>query len=502
MTVSHGRRVAILALVVALVAVPTASAAVTAQQSTQNEIDTCTTIDQAGEYTLTSDVGANASGEACLTIAAGDVTLDGNGHSVDNAGGADTGILVQRGQQNVAIGDVTVTGWTNGIDLVDAYGASVDGVTVSGNQRGITFGQTVEATVSDSTATGNDYGILVEESQVTLSSVDVTENANGIGGLYADIVLEQSTVSNNDGDGIVTDSSSLTVDRSAVENNGNNGISVSMPESTTIQYTIIAGNGNGVSAERGQVDARENWWGADSGPSGNVEDPATGRLADGSGDSVSEGSESGVSNVRFDPYYVTDPRTGDGQLVGDEPTTDEPTTEQPTSEPTTDEPTTTAPTTAAPTDDGSSGDGSGDGDAGAGDGDAGAGDGGDAGGSDGTESTEQSTIDQSPDSNEADATTSAATGGDTTDSTAGSESATTDDTATGEGGANTTSAPAAGPGAPANETGTTAAGENATRTAQVIGGEGNDTSDGSGPGFGVLAALVALGATALLARRD
>ena len=43
------------------------------------------------------------------------------------------------------------------------------------------------------------------------------------------------------------------------------------------------------------VDATNNWWGAASGPSGEVADPVTGRIANGTGDAVS-------SNVKFDPF--------------------------------------------------------------------------------------------------------------------------------------------------------------------------------------------------------
>lgn len=43
------------------------------------------------------------------------------------------------------------------------------------------------------------------------------------------------------------------------------------------------------------LDAFVNWWGDDSGPSGDVEDPVTGNLADGEGDKVSE-------SVRFHPW--------------------------------------------------------------------------------------------------------------------------------------------------------------------------------------------------------
>lgn len=45
----------------------------------------------------------------------------------------------------------------------------------------------------------------------------------------------------------------------------------------------------------GPADARNNWWGDNSGPSGGVADPVTGTIANGSGGKVSE-------NVRFDPW--------------------------------------------------------------------------------------------------------------------------------------------------------------------------------------------------------
>jgi len=45
------------------------------------------------------------------------------------------------------------------------------------------------------------------------------------------------------------------------------------------------------------VDATDNWWGHASGPSGAVADPVTSRIADGTGDAVSE-------NVHFDPWLT------------------------------------------------------------------------------------------------------------------------------------------------------------------------------------------------------
>lgn len=56
------------------------------------------------------------------------------------------------------------------------------------------------------------------------------------------------------------------------------------------------------------VDARDNYWGAADGPGsgGPYEDPATGTLADGTGSNVTNATPT-VSNVRFDPYLTSPP---------------------------------------------------------------------------------------------------------------------------------------------------------------------------------------------------
>ncbi len=67
-------------------------------------------------------------------------------------------------------------------------------------------------------------------------------------------------------------------------------------ESIEINNNNISGNAEGISYSRSVIiNAIENWWGDASGPSGGVEDPETGTVANGSGDSVSE-------SIRFDPW--------------------------------------------------------------------------------------------------------------------------------------------------------------------------------------------------------
>lgn len=69
------------------------------------------------------------------------------------------------------------------------------------------------------------------------------------------------------------------------------------------------------------VNATNNIW-ACGGPSGDLADPYTGRVANGTGDEISAGDEPGVSNVHFDPFQVleTCPPAGSGPTPTGTPT--------------------------------------------------------------------------------------------------------------------------------------------------------------------------------------
>ena len=76
---------------------------------------------------------------------------------------------------------------------------------------------------------------------------------------------------------------------------------------TDVTVATITGNDftgceYGVTSTAPVVDARSNWWGNGSGPSGGVADPTTATLANGTGALVSE-------HVRFDPW------TGKAEIV-------------------------------------------------------------------------------------------------------------------------------------------------------------------------------------------
>lgn len=86
-----------------------------------------------------------------------------------------------------------------------------------------------------------------------------------------------------------------------ITDNWKGGIRLASPNDVTIEQNNIVDNGKhglSVGGADEPVIARENWWGAASGPSGSVIDACTGTQADGDGDVISAGD----GQVCFDPW--------------------------------------------------------------------------------------------------------------------------------------------------------------------------------------------------------
>jgi PGF-pre-PGF domain-containing protein len=159
---------------------------------------------------------------------------------------------------------------------------------------------------------------------------------NSQGAVY-DVDVHDNVINESDNDGVVVQTAgddgtpkvptvSTTITGNEIRNGGDNAIQ--FVQSTEAEHglaapfeisrNVFAGNGYGITnnVTGGDVDARNNYWGAADGPAsradGSLEDPVTGVPADGSGQTVSENaSDAGVSNVRFDPYLTAPPGTGE-----------------------------------------------------------------------------------------------------------------------------------------------------------------------------------------------
>jgi len=149
---------------------------------------------------------------------------------------------------NVTVTGNTISGFTGGGDPYYTKGKKGAGVHIYAGCDGIT--------VEKNTISGNSVGVYAATAAAMTSPTNVTIVGNNFTGNTDYAVLN-----------------------------------IKYPASGTWNYCDY----DLFSAADSDIDARENWWGSPDGPSGGVNDPVTGRMADGSGDRVS-------ANVLFDPW--------------------------------------------------------------------------------------------------------------------------------------------------------------------------------------------------------
>ena len=325
------------------------------------EITECTTIDESGEYKLGSDIDGTGD---CLRIDTAEVVLDGNGHIVQ---GDESGTGIECGEAGPVIRNLTVRGFETGIRGA-LSGPRLENVTVEDNTGdGIEFddgyiscsGCTLQrnggagfSTGWDSEAELTNCEVRENEGQAIVGGTDaflldncvVADNGGPVavppsfaeqrivdteirnsasaglkiigsdaGWLGNALTVQNCTIRDNEGPGIEHESSFLEVRECTIGGNqdGYRG-SYSQQWRTVLRDNNIEGNDEyGVAFEKwyrddaDPIDARENYWGAQTGPSSKgepLEDPETATLADGDGDAIAEGPEAGVACARFDPY--------------------------------------------------------------------------------------------------------------------------------------------------------------------------------------------------------
>jgi hypothetical protein len=243
------RTVVLLAVVVALAALPAATAgdrptapndavgapSAPSDVSVTSPITGCTTITEPGEYVLADDVrnGSPTDPEtglgACIAVRASDVTLRGGNHTV--AAGPDgqpgvVGVLVggaggDRRLSNVTVRNLTTTRWGAGVAVFGATGATLrnvsavnnlgDGIfaerapgvalvggTVRGSNTGVFLRNAPGARVADLNVSANLAGVSVRRSNdATVSGVEALGNSRfGVAAFASDdVTVADATVS-------------------------------------------------------------------------------------------------------------------------------------------------------------------------------------------------------------------------------------------------------------------------------------------------------------------
>lgn len=160
--------------------------------------------------------------------------------------------------------------------LVNTTDARVTGLDLSGTTVGVQLAFTEGTVVANSTVADDDIGVALDDVGGESISCDGDDGFGFEGPDGAEI--ENSTIRRN-------------------------RVGVDLDDATGIHLHDNDLDGNAEAAldldDGSDVDARDNWWGAASGPSGGAEDACTGTVADGDGDTVD--AEAGAM-VRFDPW--------------------------------------------------------------------------------------------------------------------------------------------------------------------------------------------------------
>lgn len=215
-----------------------------AQEETQT-IENCTVVDQPGEYELAGDVTTNES-QTCIEVRAGDVVIDGNGHAIDGPGaaedGTDTsaaGILVDGADANVTVRNVAVNGFDAGVKATGTDTVEASEITVEHNGDGLV-------------ASGSD--LVVDNSSIRANDGNGVELDAG-----ASLTSADSYVNYNNGHGIVA-TGDVTVDLFDDETVYNDGVGLLLEDGATadVTYTTVAGNGDdGIRAVDASLDMED-----------------------------------------------------------------------------------------------------------------------------------------------------------------------------------------------------------------------------------------------------
>jgi parallel beta-helix repeat protein len=179
------RAVVLVGIVVVLVAA--AAGAVSAQQAGNvSTIDSCRTIDSSGRYvltgTVTGDIGnPNA---ACIEITTGNVTLDGQGHTIAGTG-AGHGVEIDgsRGSvSNVTVENLEARNWSIGIFALETDNGTLRRTITANSTEGIALGASSNYTLVNNTATGNAIAIALggQSQNNTLRRMTAVGNKWGI----------------------------------------------------------------------------------------------------------------------------------------------------------------------------------------------------------------------------------------------------------------------------------------------------------------------------------
>ena len=192
--------IAIILIVLAIVfsrapAPPTTTITTTVQQVNLSQISSCRTLNSSGTYYLSSNINYSSAGGACIKIAASNVRLYGNGHSITGSGPY-TGLPP----------------YSYGVDVLAVSNVTVSNIRLSRFSYDIALNGTSFSTISDNNLTMSTLSdiYLSNAHNNTIQRNTVSHSQSSQGGIYmksgSGNMFYNNTISNNAYYGLVVNS--------------------------------------------------------------------------------------------------------------------------------------------------------------------------------------------------------------------------------------------------------------------------------------------------------
>ena len=180
------------------------------------DINSCTVINTPGTYTLTASI-SNSSATKCIEITSSNVTLEGNGYTIDGVETSETfGIYAYNSSgtlDDVIIRNITITNWKTGIYLRNVLGGTIEESTIRWNKyAGLQLTGCNTVTIQNNTiSTNTTHGIHLTSGSNNIHIIDngIYDQGNGIqledshqGSIYDnDIAYNQDGIDADSADG-------------------------------------------------------------------------------------------------------------------------------------------------------------------------------------------------------------------------------------------------------------------------------------------------------------